>query len=326
MKNLNWGIFSTGAIAKNFAKTADAMGISIYGIASRTLQSANAFAAQFNIAHAYGSYEEMVQDPAIDVIYIATPHNLHYENMVLCLTHGKHVFCEKPITVTRAEAEKAYALAAEKGLFLMEAYWTRLIPLNEKLLQLLSQNVIGTVQLAQANYGYISQGPRGVRKMDPALAGGALLDIGIYTIGYLAMLFGYAPKQITGSVTRCNVGTDALSTVVMEYENGIKAVALTAIGTHIPVEAVIYGSEGRIVIPNHKNPTRIEVILNDGTTTVYEDEFAVNGYEYEIEHAAQCITDGKLTSDKYTPAMSLSMMDIFDKLRADWEMRFPFEQ
>ena len=209
---MNWGILATGTIANKFATTVNAMaaeGERLAAVGSRRAESAKAFAAQYNIPHWHASYEELAADPTVDAIYIATPNALHYENCKLCLEHGKHVLCEKPFTINAEQAKELYALAEKKQLFIMEAFWIRFLPLYAKLQQMLADGVIGTLQTITCQYGFTTEGARRERKFNSALGGGALLDIGIYNLGFLQMVTGQQPQNVqTEELRLTEYGTD----------------------------------------------------------------------------------------------------------------------
>ncbi len=332
-KTLTWGILSTGNIANNFARTAAKMNeladsnskVIIGAVASRSKEKSQEFADHYQIPKAYGSYKEMVEDPDIDVIYIATPHSHHLQHIKLCLEHGKHVLCEKSFTVNAQEAKAAYALAEEKNLFLMEGFWTKFIPVYQDLEQILKEGTIGDITMLTAQYGFCTGYERGIRKFDPALAGGTLLDIGVYAIGFAAMILGYEPKEIQSLVQLNDVGTDTYSSILMQYENGAIAQLSTAIQTNMPLMGAVYGSKGYIEIPNFKNPTRIRVVPNEGEAWEISRPLEVNGFEYEIREVQKCIAEGRTASSRMTPEQSIAVMSIMDRVREIWGMKFPME-
>lgn len=328
MKKIKWGIISTGTIAKNFAETALKMGseIEICAVASRNIESAQKFASNYNIKRAYDSYEKLAEDKDIDIIYVATPHNLHYENMLMCLNNNKSVLCEKSFTVTSEQAKEIYMLAKEKGLFVMEAFWTKFLPIYADVEKVINDGAIGDVKMVTAQYGYCTSAAREVRKFDPNLAGGTLLDIGVYAIGFAAMMLGYSPTKIQTSVKLNNVGTDEYSGILLEYEEGKIAQLTTAIGTILPIVGCIYGSLGHINIKEFNSAQSIDVVLNDGTSYTIENKFDINGYECEIREVMKCLSNGKQYSDILTPTQSIAIMDIMDKVRQEWNMKFPFEK
>jgi len=328
MSKLRWGIFGTGQITNNFSKILIEMGdeVALSAVASRSIETAVAFAEKYNIPKAFGSYEEMAESADVDIIYIATPHTFHYENMVLCLNNGKHVLCEKPFTVTAQQAKDIFALAKEKNLFVMEAFWTKFFPIFRKIESVLADKTIGDVSVVTVQYGFIPPAEqRLARKMDPALAGGALLDVGVYTIGFVSMLLGYAPKAIESFAALGDKGTDTFSTTIMQYDSGTMAYVSSAIGTVMPLDGWIYGTKGRIHVPNFNRPLHFEVISNAGESSVCEMQPEFTGFEYQIREAQHCIAQGKICSDIMTPQQTIAVMDMMDRIRGIWGMKFPFE-
>lgn len=206
---MKWGILATGTIAKKFASTVEQMGAEgeqIVAVGSRHLESAQAFAQQYGIPRCYDSYEALAADPEVEAIYIATPNTLHYENCKLCLEQGKHVLCEKPFTISPEQARELYRLAEEKHLFLMEAFWIWLLPLYDRLREIITAGTIGELKQITCQYGFVASGARKDRKFDSGLGGGALLDIGIYNLGFLRILTGqgrrrWKPKRCTSTST-----------------------------------------------------------------------------------------------------------------------------
>ena len=222
---MKWGILATGTIARKFAQTISQMdGETLAAVGSRRADSARAFADQFAIPRAHDSYEALAADPEIECIYIATPNALHFENCKLCLEHGKHVLCEKPFTLNPIQAESLYILAEEKRLFIMEALWTRMLPLYAELRRRIREGAIGRLTHITCQYGFIAQGARKDRKFNSALGGGALLDIGIYNLGFLQLVTGAEPTEITtAELTINDYGTDAYSRLILTYPGGITA-------------------------------------------------------------------------------------------------------
>lgn len=325
MKAIRWGILSTGAIANVFAQTAAQMNgeITIAAVASRNQQSAQEFASTYGIEKAYGSYEQLATDPDIDIVYVATPNSRHFEDMMLLLSNGKHILCEKSFTVSAEEARWIYNFAREKNLLVIEAFWTKFIPIYRELEKRLAAGAIGEINLVTAQYGYTTTHVN--RKMNPNFAGGALLDIGVYCIGFAAMILGYRPDEIKAQLQLNDAGTDSLDVMILRYGNA-SAVLTSAIGVHIPTTASIYGTLGRIEIPEFKNPQKFTVIMNHGEEEIFELPFDVNGYEYQMREAVNCLKEGKIQSSIMTASQSIAVMKIMDKVRAQGGLRFPFEQ
>ena len=321
---MNWGILSTGVIAKNFAETARVMNdVHIHAVASRTLENANAFADQFDIPVRYGSALEMAQDPQVDIVYIGTPHNAHYEGMKLMIENGKHVLCEKSFTTDAQQAREIFALAKEKGVFVMEAFWTKLCPVYRDVERVIASGEIGEIRAVTAQYGYTTA--REARKFDPDQAGGTLLDIGVYAIGFACMMLGYEFDQIQSHLIMNGVGTDAIDAITLRKGNAI-AQLTTAIGANMPLLAGVYGTKGHIDIPDFKNPQKVIVCVDGREPYEISRPFEINGFEYEIREAMACVRAGKMQSSVITPEQSVAVMAIMDEIRRQNNLVFPFEK
>lgn len=327
MKYINWGILSTGTIAKKFAATIAQLADcgNVLAIASRNQETAHQFATDYNVPRAYSNYLDLVRDPDIDVIYIATPHSLHYENAKLCLEYGKNVLCEKSFTVNAAQATDLIQLATEKNLFIMEAFWTKFLPAYQLLYKTIAEGKIGKVTHFRAQYGFAPTGARYVRKFDPHLAGGALLDIGVYAIGVAAMILGYNPRNIYSSAIIGEYGTDKFDSIMLEYENGTTAHLITTIGSSMETQAVIFGTQGHIILPNFTALQEFTVVIDDGTKYSLESPFAINGFEYQIRETVRCLLGRKHESDIMTHQNTVDIMCLMDKARSAWGLTFPCE-
>lgn len=321
---IRWGILSTGTIAKTFAETCARLTGEgqILAVASRTQESADAFAARYGIPRAYGSYEALSRDPEVDIVYVATPHSRHFEDMKLLIDAGKHILCEKSFTTDSAQAEEILKLAKRKGVFVMEAFWTKLIPLYRQIERILAEGRIGEVRAVTAQYGYTTA--RQARKFDPALAGGTLLDIGVYAIGFACMILGYSFDDVRSCLIQNDAGTDMTDAVTLRRGSAVAQLTCT-IGANMPTHAAIYGTLGRIDIPEFKNPERATVLVDGREPETLEAPFEVNGYEYEIREAEACLREGRLESPRMTLAQSVAVMRILDEVRRQNGLRFPFE-
>lgn len=327
MSNINWGILSTGTIAKKFAATVAQLPDcgNVLAVASRNPETARQFSKEYNVPRAYSSYMDLVGDPDIDVIYIATPHSLHYENAKLCLEHGKNVLCEKSFTVNASQAAELIELAKAKNLFLMEAFWTKFLPAYQLLTKTLADGVIGDITHFRAQYGFISTGARYIRKFDPNLAGGALLDIGVYALGVAAMILGYNPKALHSSAIMGEYGTDKFNSIMLEYENGATAHLITTIGSQIDTQAVIFGTKGHIMLPSFTALQEYTVAVDNSSPYTIKAPFNINGFEYQIRETEQCLLAKKLESDMMTHQNTLDVMRLMDKARSAWKLTFPSE-
>jgi len=325
MKEIRWGILSTGVIAKNFADTVGKMNgeTSVLAVASRTKESADAFADQYGIERRYDSYEALAKDPDVDIVYVATPHSRHYEDMKLMISNGKHVLCEKSFTVDSQQAKEIFALAREKKVFVMEAFWTKILPIYREVEKVVSSGAIGDIRMVTAQYGYTTA--REARKFVPELAGGTLLDIGVYAIGFACMFLGYEYDAIQSNLVMNSAGTDAIDAIILRKGNAV-AQLTTAIGAAMPVFGGIYGTKGHIDVPDFKNPQAFTVCVDGEEPYTVKQPFEVNGFEYEIREAMACVSEGRLESGVMTPEQSIATMAIMDEIRRQNGFAFPFEK
>ena len=318
---MKWGILATGTIARKFAQTINQMdGETLVAVGSRRADSARTFADQFAIPRAHDSYEALAADPEVECVYIATPNALHYENCKLCLEHGKHVLCEKPFTIDPAQAESLYRLAEGKRLFIMEALWTRMLPLYTELRRRIREGEIGQLRHVACQYGFVAQGARKDRKFNSALGGGALLDIGIYNLGFLQLVTGAEPTEVaTAELTINDYGTDAYSKLILSYPGGITAESIQTIGQELERRAVIEGTAGTIVLPDFQCAE--EMTVNGETVRM---PFEINGFEYEVRAFSRRVREG--VAPAYTPADSVALMRLLYDIRTSWNMAFEGEQ
>lgn len=326
---MNWGIIGTGVIAKKFAETVASMreeGERLIAVASRRQEKAETFRVENGMQRAYGTYEGMMADTDVDAIYIATPNTLHFENASMCLQAGKHVLCEKPFTINVKQSRALYALAREKGLFIMEAFWIRFLPVLLKMRELIAAGEIGEVRHVRSDYGFIPADSHSIVKRDAALGAGALLDIGIYNLGFAHMVMNAAPIHISSTVCRNQYGTDDFSAVLLQYPGGRSASVITSIGMDIPRQAAVFGSEGEITLPDFQMAERLHVRRFDGKAYDVSVPFEINGFEYEIREVNRCVKLGLNTSDILRERDSLTVMETMDALRASWGMKFEGEE
>ena len=324
-KTVRWGILGAGRIAGKMAQALKKLpDAELAAVGSRSQATADEFGDKFDIPRRHPSYEALARDPDVDIIYVATPHNFHKENSLLCLAHGKAVLCEKPLTVNAREAEELIRFAREKKLFLMEAMWTRFLPLMSKFKETLAAGVIGEVRMVQADFGFnAGWNPEG-RLLNPKLAGGGLLDVGVYTVSLASWVLG-APSKIVSLAHIGETGVDEQNGTVLAYENGQLALLSSAVRTTTPHDAVIMGTEGMIRIhPPWWCPTRMTINAG-GKSEEVEAPFGDNGFEYEAAEAMRCLRDGKLESSVISLDESLSIMRTLDAIRAQWGLKYPME-
>ena len=315
-KTINWGIIGPGRIAHKFVQDLLLVdGARLYGVASRDAEKARNFAAQYGAEKSYGSYEELALDPAIDVVYIATPHPFHYPNTMLCLQHGKAVLCEKSFGMNAVEVESMIAEARKRNLFLMEAFWTRFIPGTEKLLELVTSGAIGQLQFVAADFGFLGDPDPQKRVHNKALGGGSLLDVGIYPV-YLSLLLFGAPMRISAMASFTETKVDSVCSMLFDHAGGQKAVLHSSIIANTPTEAMIYGTEGSIRLhARFHHPQRLTITPNDGSQETIDIPYAGNGYYHEIVEVVKCIQNGLTESEKMPHSMSLDLITTLDRVR-----------
>lgn len=325
MNMLRWGILSTGTIAHNFAKTTRRMKgeVELYAVASRSRESAEAFGEAYGIPKRYDSYEALAADPQVDIVYIGTPHSRHEEDMKLLIGAGKHILCEKSFTTDAAQAAEIFRLAKEKGVFVMEGFWTKFIPVYRDVERILASGVIGEVRAVTAQYGYTTG--RQARKFDAELAGGTLLDIGVYAIGFACMMLGYGFDDVVSQLVMNDEGTDMTDAITLRRGNAVAQI-VCAIGANMPTHAAVYGTLGHIDIPDFKNPERVTLAVDGQEPEVISRPFEVNGFEYEIREAMDCASAGKLQSERMSAEHTVAVMRIMDEVRRQNGLRFPFER
>jgi predicted dehydrogenase len=321
-----WGILGTGNIASQFARGLQSLAnAELVAVGSRSQSSANTFGDTFAVPRRHASYAALAADPQVDAIYIATPHSLHLENMLLCLEAGKAVLCEKPFTINAAQARTAIDLARRRGLFLMEAMWTRFMPLMVDLRRLLADGVIGDVRMIAADFGFRTAFDPQKRLFDPALGGGALLDVGVYPVSLASMILG-RPNRVAGLAELGATGVDEQAAVTLGYPDGRLAVLHTAIRTRSPHEAVIMGSDGFIRLhPRWWYPTTLTIDRPNQPAETREYSYEGNGYNYEADEVRRCVAEGKTESDVMSLDETLAIMETLDAIRAAWGLKYPME-
>jgi predicted dehydrogenase len=323
---VNWGIIGTGNIARKFATGLEVLAdAKLLAVGSRSKATADAFADQFDIPRRYDSYEALVNDADVQAIYVSTPHNLHMENTLLSLEAGKAVICEKPFAINTAQAQKMVDKARQKGLFLMEAMWTRYLPIIVKVREILAAGMIGEVRMITADFGYRTQFNPQSRAFDPHLGGGGLLDVGIYPLSLASMILGQ-PSRISSMAELGETGVDEQAAFILGYEGGEMAVLTTAVRTSTPQEAFILGTNGRIKIHSPWWVGKsLTLSVNGQPDEEIQPPFAGNGYNYEATELMDCLRAGKLESDIMPLDESLQIMETMDAIRAQWGLKYPME-
>lgn len=319
------GMIGTGSMARKMTETMLAMKeVECYAVASRDAQRAEQFRKEFGLEKAYGSYEELAMDPQVELIYIASPHSHHYEHAKLCLSHKKPLLIEKAFTVNAAQARELFSIAEKTGTFFTEAVWVRYMPMRKKMDEILQSGVLGEISSLTANFGHPLQSIQ--RLCDPALAGGALLDLGVYPINFAFMVFGNQVTSVSSSVVMSETGVDARNSITLLFENGKMAVLHSNMTAKTDQTGVVFGSKGYMVVENINNISGIRVFDQNGCETAYyERPEQISGYEYEVEASVRAMRDGKTECQEMPHEDTLRIMELMDQLRSDWNLVFPCE-
>lgn len=326
MRTIRWGILATGGIAGTFAETLrEAPGAELAAVGSRDIRKAEVFAEKHGAARAHGSYAELAADPQVEAVYVATPHSRHEEDTLLCLGQGKAVLCEKPFAVNAAQAGRMIDAARRAGTLLMEAMWTRFLPSIVQVRERIAAGAIGPPRLLQADFGFRAPfDPQG-RLFNPHLAGGALLDLGVYAVSLGHALFG-PPVRIKGTARTGATGVDEQGAFILDHGAGRFTLGFHSLCRDTPREAVIRGTEGEIRLPEPWwGAERFLIERADGGTTLEEFEMHGRGYAPMAEAFMQMLREGRLESPVVSLKDSLAVMKTLDALRACSGLRYPFE-
>ena len=319
------GIIGAGWIAEKMAEAiAPFQDMCIYAIASRSIDKAMSFAARWKVEKAYGSYEEMVCDPAVDLVYIATPHSHHYEHAMLAVNHGKPVLVEKAFTANARQAEDLINAAEAKGVFITEAIWTRYMPLSHKIKEIMDSGIIGEPRVLTATLCYMMEDKERIVRAD--LCGGALLDLGVYTLNFARMYFG---TDIVKTVTNCHLGPtgmDMHESISLSFADGRMANLQAGALCLNDRQGIISGTEGYIRVDNINCPEVVEVYRNYELVQRFtKDENMINGYEYQVLEARSIIEAGLTESPMMPHQETISIMRQMDDLRKEWGVVYPMD-
>ena len=319
------GIIGAGWIAHKMSLgIAPLKDIEIYAIASRSIEKAKEFATEHNIPAAYGSYEEMLDDPEVDLVYIATPHSHHFAHAMLALEHGKPVLVEKAFTANAKQAEILIETARSKGLFITEAIWTRYMPLSHKIREIMESGIIGNPRIITATLCYMMEHKE--RIVRPDLCGGALLDLGVYALNFARMYFG---TDIVKTVSNCHLGPtgmDMHESISLSYADGRMANLQSGALCLNDRQGIISGTEGYIRVDNINCPEVVEVYRNYELVARFtRPEDMINGYEYQVIEAKRCIESGLTESPMMPHEETISIMKQMDALRKEWGVLYPYD-
>ena len=325
MSDFNWGILGPGGIARAFAKDIQLLdGHTVAAVGSRTLGNAQDFAKTFG-GIAYGSYQELVEDPLIDAIYVATPHPWHKENVIAALNAGKPVLCEKPFAVNAREAQEMVDAAQVNNLALMEAMWSRFLPHYAQVREIIASGVLGKILTVHADHGQRLADQNIPRLVEPSLAGGALLDLGIYPVSLAHMILGN-PSKITASGVLTDKGVDEQTSMIFDYADGAQAVLKTTMMEQTPCRAVVAGVNGWLEIDRvFYTPTSMRVNFFDGSVTHYPNTYKGHGIREEAEVFRQLVLSGKQQSELLNWNDMVDIMKTLDTVRSHIGLRYPFE-
>jgi predicted dehydrogenase len=323
---LRWGILGTGGIARLFTSDLNLTDRAVTAVGSRTQQSADAFASAFGIPRAHGSYEALAADPEVDVIYVSTPHPFHAEGARLALEHGKHVLVEKPFTLNAAEARAVVDLAAAKGLVVLEAMWTRWLPHMVRVRELLASGALGEVRAVLADHDQKLPVNPEHRLQNPALGGGALLDLGIYPVSFAWDVLG-APSSVHAISSPTATGVDRQTAIIFGYPGGEQAVLHTQLDARGPSTAAIIGTEARIQIdPVWYTPTSFSLIdPSDAVIERFEQEVPGRGMQFQAFELERLVAAGTVAGEVLPPEQSVAIMGTLDEIRRQIGLRYPGE-
>lgn len=319
------GIIGCGWIAIQMINTVAKMkGVKVDAVASRDILKANSFAEKYGIPRAFGSYEEMVKSPDLDLIYVATPHSHHFAHAKLCIEHKKNVLVEKAFTINSLEAKKLVRLAQKNKVYLAEAIWTRYQPSRKIISDLLKSAIIGDVKYLTANLAYSMASKERIIK--PSLAGGALLDLGVYCLNFAFMFFGNSIAKLESSA-KITKGIDQSESITIYFKDGKIAYLNSAMNARSDRQGIFWGEKGYIVVENINNPQSISVYdTEDKLLKTVKVPKQISGYEYQVEEAKCLIEKGKLESDSMPLSETVFVMETMDKLRKSWKMIYPQEK
>jgi predicted dehydrogenase len=326
MEIIRWGILGCGRIARKFAADlALVKDARIMALGARHIDHAREFAKDFPAPHVYGSYEELVADPEVDVIYVATPHALHHEHTLLCLNHNKAVLCEKAFAINLRQAEEMIKLARERKVFLMEALWSKFLPQYQKMQEIIATGELGEIRNVLVDFGFIPQPPVPPRLYDPALGGGSLLDIGIYNVFFVLSVLG-RPDAIEASMTPTAEGVDEQCAALFKYKNGAMAQLFSTLCSNLGTEANIGGTKNRMRLTSRFYAPSANIELYSGREetrrSIPVQKESGSGYQYEARHVGECLRKGLTESPVMTHADSLLIMETMDRIRAAAGIRY----
>lgn len=328
-RKIRWGILGCGNIANKFAADLKWVNDSeLVAVASRSHQKADEVSTRYGVRHAFNSYEALVSCPEVDVIYIATPHGLHFEHAMLCIQHKKAVLCEKAFGLNAFQVKAMIEAARKNKVFIMEAFWTKFLPQYQKVISLIESGTLGEIRMVQADFGFKASNPPSQRLYDPELGGGVLLDIGIYPVFLAISLLG-KPVEILATMKAFPSGADEQIAMVLKFENGALANLSATFDAVTPVEATITGKDGYIKMSNrfHNAVANVELIKNATHVELGHIHREVGyGYQFEARHVVECLQNNLLESPVMTHADSILLIETLDRIRKCCGIRYPADE
>lgn len=320
---IRWGILGAGGIAQAFTSDLLGAGLAVSAVGSRDQAKADEFAGRFGIDHAHGSYEDLVADPTVDAVYVATPHVFHAEQALLAIAAGKHVLVEKAFTITAAEARRVRDAAHERGVLVMEAMWTRFLPQMTMIRELVAEGRIGRPRLVEATHHQALPDDPTHRLNDPALGGGAILDLGVYPISFAIDVLG-APSAVAAAGTLSDQGVDTQMGIVMTHEGGTQSTVHFALDVRSPNTASIIGEDGRIDIDaTWYTPTTWRLRDRDGVVVEeFDGREELAGYAHEVRAFEAMIESGDHEGGAMDPEETVVVMAAMDEARRQVGVRY----
>ena len=323
MSKLNWGILGTGWIAHEMGEALNRVHGEIYAVCDTTLEKAQKYAQEFNVTKAYGSADEMIKDENIDIVYIATPHNLHYQFLIQSLKAGKHVFCEKAITVNSNQLEEAVAIAKEKNLVICDGVTLFHMPLFKKLKEIVDSGAIGKVKMVQVNFGSCKEYDINNRFFSKELAGGALLDIGVYATSFARYFMSSKPNTVLTTANYFETGVDETSGIILRNPEGEMAVIALTMRAKQPKRGVVAGEKGYIEVSNYPRGDKATITYTeDGRVEVIEAGNTELALDYELQDMENYINNN---DGKQNLTYIRDVMATLTEIRSQWGMVYPFE-
>lgn len=323
MKKLKWGILGPGSIARDFAQALNRVNGEVYAVASRNKERAEKFARENNVKKAYGSYDEIIKDKDIDVVYIATPHSNHYEYIIKSLNNNKHVLCEKAITVNERELEEALKIAREKNLVLEEAMTLFHMPLYEKVIKKINKEDLGKVNMVQVSFGSFKEYDENNRFFNLDLAGGALLDIGTYALSFARCFLSSMPEEILSTVKKAKTGVDEESGIILKTKEDEIATISLAFRSKMPKRGIVSCDNGFITIDNFPRANKATINYLEGKVEVIECGEEEKALDYEVIFMEEKINENK---ESNSIDLTYDVTKIMNKVRKDWGILYPFEK